>query len=121
LNTASDLFPTGQWVEVNLNNVFSDWKVKYDSAVAAVRDPELRAQADHWQNRLQEEFKRWQQNREQAPGEIKLALDCLVADHVNNLFRNLKEQIQDPPKEYRDVSSTVLKIVAAGLWNKQIG
>jgi hypothetical protein len=121
LNTVSELFPTGQWVEVNLDNVFGDWKVKYDSAVATVRDPGMRAQADYWQNRLQGEFQNWQQNRDQEPADIKLDLDCLVADRVTNLFRNLKEQIQDPPKEYRDVSSTVLKMVAAGLWNKQIG
>jgi len=127
LNTVSELFATGQWVEVNLDNVFSDWKVKYDIAIATVReappkpgDPTKREQADYWQKCLQVEFKNWQQNRDQKPAQINLGLDCLVADRITTLFRNLKEQIQDPPKEYRDVSSTVLKMVAAGLWNKQI-
>ena len=66
-------------------------------------------------------FQEWQQNRTQKPTDINLVTDCVVASRLNSLFRNRKDEIRDPPKDYRDVSSTVLKIAAARLWNKQIG
>jgi len=124
LYTAQELFPRGAWaapLAADVKAAFDRWTRYYNEfakSIAWMEDIQ-RQQADYYRFLLEGAWGDWAKYIREKGANVDLDRGRAILDTVIKSFQNLNGFLPSLSQEYENLSSTMLKIAAAGVWNRE--